>query len=159
MTPPLGGRAPALTASTLPPSPFGHVARLGGWVNTRELRPPAVRPNHLAASWRRRVPCEVGEREVERERDRGERDRESGRERSIGLSNTCFQPLECTPVPTLILLRKKGSRKNQVEMARKLRSLPEEIKTLEGTRWDGKLIFNIKRALTGTTTSGCGTAG
>jgi hypothetical protein len=28
---------------------FGHVARLGGGLNTRGLRPPSVRPNHLAA--------------------------------------------------------------------------------------------------------------
>ncbi len=32
-----------------PHSPFGQVARLGGWVNTRGLRPASVRPNHLAA--------------------------------------------------------------------------------------------------------------
>jgi hypothetical protein len=32
-----------------PHSPFGQVARLGGWVNTRGLRPPSVPPNHLAA--------------------------------------------------------------------------------------------------------------
>jgi hypothetical protein len=35
------------------------VARLGGWVDTRGLRPPSVRPNHLAAPWRRRAPGDV----------------------------------------------------------------------------------------------------
>ena len=35
---------------------IGHLASLGGWVDTSGLRPPAVRPNHLAAPWRRRAP-------------------------------------------------------------------------------------------------------
>jgi hypothetical protein len=45
----IGGRRERARGSTLPLSPFGHVARLGRWVNTRGLRPPSVRPNHLAA--------------------------------------------------------------------------------------------------------------
>ncbi len=63
------------------------MAHLGGWVDTRGLRQPAVRPNHLAAPWRRSAPCDVPPpwsegfgipkrgREIGRERER-ERERD-----------------------------------------------------------------------------------
>ena len=46
--PPLGARAQALTARTLPPLSIWPCGPPGGWVDTRGLRPPSVRPNHLA---------------------------------------------------------------------------------------------------------------
>ena len=56
LTPPLGARAQHMTASTIPQSLFGHVARLA---DTRGLRQPFVRPNHLAAPSRRRALWDV----------------------------------------------------------------------------------------------------
>ena len=53
----LGDTAPGRTGSSIdgeystPHSPFGHVARLGGWVNTRGLRPPSVRPHQRDRSF------------------------------------------------------------------------------------------------------------
>jgi len=48
-----------MTASTTPPLSVWPCGPPGGWVDTRGLRPPSVRPNHRAALSRRRAPWDV----------------------------------------------------------------------------------------------------